>query len=75
MNLLQALRHKGTRRGPRQPVRITLGQEPKHRDAVTYDPWFVPPAAIDRRAIDAIGRDQLGLRHQDAGIDCTTEGW
>lgn len=63
MDLLQGLRNKGTRRGPRQPARIALGQTPRHRDAVTYDPWFVPPTT-DRPAVDATGHDQLGIRHQ-----------
>lgn len=63
MDLLQGLRNKGTRRGPRQPARIALGQTPRHRDTVTYDPWFVPPTT-DRPAVDATGHDQLGIRHQ-----------
>lgn len=29
--LLQALRPAGTRRGRRDPLRVTLGQEPRHR--------------------------------------------
>ena len=64
MNLLQALRNKGTRRGPRQTVRVTLGQEPRHRDTVTYDPWLVPPGTSNQSAVDATGHDQLGIRHQ-----------
>lgn len=75
MNVLGTLlAPRGQRRGPRQLVRVTLGQAPKHAVPKPITDWFVTPQYDCCPETDGIGYDLLAMHQKPAAaVDPLTD--
>jgi hypothetical protein len=71
MDLLKMLKPRGTRRGRRDPIRVTV-TEPRHRAPRRQIDWMVTPQYDVCPEVDSLGYDLLANHFFDAPAECGT---